>query len=302
MTSSRLPWLCLIALNLGACGQTGQHADRENTRHPQGGIGGGGGSAPTSTTGMGGLGEAGGHDVAGAAGASEPVEPPADISGRWAMFHFEDPVGVQLFEAPDGKLTGRGCAAGTPGAASANASELQLCGDIVGKVTGQTASFGFVPEPSPAHYMSRVTISRDGQRMSGLFSTGGESSTRMGWLRVPDDALGLARPPAALTQPLEGAYRLSLVTDESEGDEFVAGPAYDFVFRREGLYGALGDFWHSEMSSPADGSPLLVGPVPETEPGLPTSLALDYDESGVVRVEAHTSSGGSYVFTATRQS
>jgi hypothetical protein len=61
------------------------------------------------------------------------------------------------------------------------------------------------------------------------------------------------------------------------------------VFRREGLYGALGSFWHNEMSAPANGSPLLVGPVPETERGLPTSLALDYDESGVLRVAAHTS-------------
>ena len=36
-----------------------------------------------------------------------------NIAGRWAMFTFEDPVGVELSEA-EGALSGQGCAGGVP--------------------------------------------------------------------------------------------------------------------------------------------------------------------------------------------
>lgn len=292
---------CLLSLALVACGQTNHHPGSEETPMPEGGTG-GGGSPPPSTAGMGGVGTAGSSDTAGAAGGPEPPAPPADISGRWEMFFFEDPVGVQLFQAPDGRLTGRGCAAGAPGATSEDADELLFCGDLTGRVSGQTASFAFAPDLSDLYYTNRVVIALDGSRMSGVFSNGfGDSNHAMGWLRVPDDAVRLERPALAVISSRDAAYQLRLVADESQGDEFVAERSYDLVFSRAGLHGALGAFWYSEIFDPGDGSSLRVGPVPETAPGQPTSLDLHFDEGGMVRVEAYTAAGGSYVFTATKQ-
>jgi hypothetical protein len=76
----------------------------------------------------------------GSGAAGQPDAPTLDISGRWALFNFEDPVGVQLFQNGN-SLTGRGCDVGTP---PANPEvEPNLCGDIEGNVTGNQTYFEF---------------------------------------------------------------------------------------------------------------------------------------------------------------
>ena len=231
---------------------------------------------------------------AGAGGSAEPS--PADISGRWGMFKFEDPVGVQLFEAPDGTLTGTGCAAGAPGFYPSN---LYLCGAITGRVTGETATFSFPLEDFPGTtYSTRVTISRDRQRMAGNFNAVAGPVGPMAWLRVRYDAAWLDRPIPIDDDPLSGWYTLDLMADASVGDEFVAGTVYELGYFERSLTGDLGSFWNSETSDPGQGSPLRVGPVPITVPTLPTSLSIDFDAAGFVGVTATTPTGGLYRFSA----
>jgi len=261
---------------------------------------GGIGAAAGSSGAFGGGGQAAPGGGGGAAGAKGVLERGglADISGRWGMFKFEDPVGVELFEAPDGTLSGHGCAAGAPG--SPDTSTLYYCGAITGKVTGETATFSFPlleGEPDLVDSAS-VTISRDRQRMAGGFTTKYGPLWPMAWLRVRWDAAWLDRIRPTDGDPLGGWYALELMADESVGSEFVAGTVYQLGYSDRTVAGDLGSFWNSEMSDPAQGSPLRVGPVPVTVPSLPTSLSLDFDDTGFVMVTASTPSGGVYRFSA----
>jgi hypothetical protein len=218
------------------------------------------------------------------------------------MFEFEDPVGVSLVEAPDGTLTGEGCAAGAPGASNPDA-ETFFCGAITGKVTGETATFSFPLTTFAPNvvYWASVTISRDRQRMAGDFNAvAGRPVGPTAWLRVRGDAAWLDSISSADDDPLSGWYALELVADASVGSEFVAGTVYRLGYFNRSLAGDLGGFWNSEMSDPRQGSPLRVGPVPVTVRTLPTSLSLDFDATGFVGVTASTPAGGFYRFTAKR--
>lgn len=237
--------------------------------------------------------------MVGAAGAPLDVGPPADIAGRWAMFNFEDPVGVRLVEGHDGVLTGRGCAAGAP---DKSEGEVSLCGDIVGKVTGFSASFGFplVGEPGGRGYSARVIVSRDARRMTGSFNNGlADLPTPTAWLRVPDGEVWLDRPAYDEKDPLAGAYELRLLSSSGVGDEYTAEQTYHLSYWRHGLSGSLGSFWGSEMSEPGEGSPVKVGPVAATAPELPTSMQLSFDAQGFTQVVAQTAVGSVYTFAAT---
>jgi hypothetical protein len=280
----------LLGLALGGCGQTTKGSD--GWQPVSGTAGAPGGPAPSA----GGI--AGATASAGAAGeASATLGPPADISGRWGMFDFEDPVGVQLLEAPDGTLSGRGCAAGAPGYQD---GETSLCGDAFGKVVGHTASFGFgIGEAGGAGYSFQVTIAQDAQRMTGIFNNGfADGASPIAWLRVAPDEIWLERAPYNEKDALTGRYELSLLASESSGNEYVAGQKYSLGYWRHALRGDLGSFWSSEMSDPdLEASPLRVGPVPPTTPDLPYVLSLDFELTGFTHVTAHTPSGGKYVFS-----
>ncbi|HEY3668398.1 MAG TPA: hypothetical protein VGL19_20495, partial [Polyangiaceae bacterium] len=107
--------------------------------------------------------------------------PTVDISGRWAMFDFEDPVGVQLVQT-SGSLTGLGCNAGVP---PLDIDADRVCSDIQGAVMGNHASFVFHPEG--ATYITEATVSADGTRMTSRFH--GVSAwlpSPTAWLRAPD--------------------------------------------------------------------------------------------------------------------
>jgi hypothetical protein len=110
---------------------------------------------------------------------------------------------------------------------------------------------------------------------------------------VADDANWLTAAPLNENDPLAGRYDLTLLPEASTGGELTAGMTYSLGYFRQTLSGDLGSFWWSEISDPAQGSPLRVGPVPVTQSGLPTSLTVDFDASGLTRAVARTPSGGS---------
>lgn len=282
----------------GRAGEGGARPDSMSAGGTAGIVGTGGLGATAGAAGAGG--------TAGTAGTNDVM--PADISGRWGMFEFEDPVGVQLFEAPDGTLSGRGCAAGAPGGPQTQPAAPELfCGNISGKVSGRTAQFAFPLGSTgtpPGPYSARVTVSADGRRMTGVFTTGAGGLERpTSWLRVPENADWLMpRDRASTMDPLAGTYQLTLVAGASVGNEFVAGRTYEIRYGTpwHSLWGDLGSFWHTEMTGPANGSPLRVGPVSPTVPELPVSLALEFEGNTFTRVTASTASGGFYTFTAAK--
>src|SRR6187551_2612348 len=121
----------LLLLVVSSCGPT--RPGLIGTPSATGGaVGSGGGPSATGGAPAGSGGEAAGTGgatgIAGAGGGS--IVTPIDISGRWGMFDFEDPVGVQLMQDADGRLTGRGCAAGAPGVPAFDAfpGDLGFCG------------------------------------------------------------------------------------------------------------------------------------------------------------------------------
>jgi hypothetical protein len=278
--------VALGALLLVACG--GRSTSDDLVSLPNGGAA---GSAVA-----GGRSVAGTHAAGGERSTVEPepdLGPPTQIAGRWALFGFEDPVGVRLTQT-NHKLVGRGCAAGAPPLAM----DQTYCGDVRGEVEGNTARFGF--SFGTSHYEAQTVISADGRRMTGRFHAlydWLESPTA--WLRLPDDAVYLDE----MGEPFEpealiGWYELRL--EDGAAGEYQGGVPYPFLYSRRAIRGALGAFWGTEASDPAAGSPIRVGPVAGTSPELPVSLQIEFAEHGLTKVKAKTASGNSYTFSAQR--
>ncbi len=291
--------LLLGPLPLTGCGLTA-HDESSRTQaggSPAAGASGGfptGGGFPNS----GGFPTSGGaSSTAGNAGAAGETDEPAavDISGRWGMFSFEDPVGVQLFQ--DGtKLTGRGCAAGAP---PLNDELTGLCGDIRGSVHGRKASFGFpISFGGSYYYAADVTVSTDVRRMAGHFHAVQDLSYPMAWLHAADDEAWLPRSnePEIQEDPLLGWYTLTL--SDGDGDEYTAQVSYSLSYTGRSIYGDLGAFWVTEIvSTPGE---VKAGPVAPTVLELPIELFLQGDAGGVAQVHAITGTGHDYFFAATR--
>jgi hypothetical protein len=257
-------------------------------------------SGGASTTG--GASAAGGAAVvAGAAGANdagstgtEIEPPPADVSGRWALFIFEDPVGVQLIQNGE-KLTGMGCAGGTP----PGVETKSFCGEISGDVHGQHAEFWFHFDRST--YLADTVMSVDGQRMTGYFHGMDDVPWSTAWLRVPDGQRGLPADPSAGAPQLHGRYQLSLDFADDGGTEYTTARSYVFRYvDREGIASELGSFLHTEIHSALDGS-LEVGPVPLTSPELAQALKIETNADGITGVWATTGSAHNYHFSAARE-
>jgi hypothetical protein len=283
----------LGSLLVVACGG---RAHSDGAEEPAVNVAGSGGSTSTGGTAVSTAGAGTGVGGGGATSPQRPEpepQPPMQIAGRWAMFTFEDPVGVQLTQT-NGELVGQGCAGGTPPLVDGYFS----CGDIRGSVAGNTAKFGFSFENY--HYHAETIISANGQRMTGRFHALYDwLDSPSAWLRVPDGAeylesMGSPLEPTALA----GRYELRL--REGEGGEYVRNVPYALWYSRRSMGGHLGSFWGTEASDPAAGSPVRVGPVPATSPELPVSLQLDFDEGGFTQVRATTASRNAYTFDVTR--
>jgi hypothetical protein len=289
--------LGLCGLLLTACGGQSLKPSSEEPSPQAGGAGVAGAPASAqagSAAGLGALAGAGGS--AGSVTDPEPV-PPAQIAGRWAMFNFEDPVGVQLVQS-DGVLTGSGCAAGAP---PLTEDSKNFCGAIKGEVVGNAATFGFAFEPN-YFYRAETTVSKDGQRMTGRFHAVDFLDYPTAWLRLAEDQIYLpqSQDARALDDPLSGAYQVKVVAASPGGSDYEVGKVYRLNYFRHGLSGDLGSFWHTEASDPFEGSPLRVGPVAETAPELPTTMELDFEDNNFTEIRATTPAGNTYTFHASR--
>jgi hypothetical protein len=283
--ASRLVWTgCLV---LAGCGQTER------------------GKAETAAQ-AGSGGSAGAPDVAGPAGAAgsagaAPVEPPpVDVAGRWALFVFDDPVGVQLSQHGE-VLTGMGCAAGAPPLQDLIVRDY--CGAITGEVHGSAARFWFPVELGGMYpYTAETLVSMDRQRMTGHFKGVGDVQWPTAWLRVAHGEPWLPWESPLEENPLLGIYDLTL--ESADADEYSPAQTYRLYFRREGIASDLGSFWHAEMQVGEPGQPIVVGPVSMTAPELATALRLETDaeSQSITRVEALTGSGHNYVFNVARGS
>jgi hypothetical protein len=245
---------------------------------------------------------AGAPGAAGSAGAAPVEPPPVDVAGRWALFVFDDPVGVQLSQHGE-VLTGTGCAAGTPPHQDVYVADY--CGAITGEVHGSAARFWFPIELGGMHpYTAETIVSADRQRMTGHFMGIGDVSWPTAWLRVADGEPGLPWDSALEQDPLVGIYDLTLQSADAGADEYSTAQTYRLYFRGEGIASDLGSFWHTEMQAGGPGQPILVGPVPMTAPELATALRLETngESQSITSVHAVTGSGHSYEFSAARGS
>ena len=297
-----------VQCGLGLCGLLltgcGGHSLKPGAEEPspQGGGAGLAGAPASAQAGSSGS-AAGLGPLAGAGGSAgsvtdpEPV-PPAQIAGRWAMFNFEDPVGVDLVQSGS-VLTGSGCAAGAPPLTEA---PKIFCGAIKGKVVGNAATFGFPFEYNNYYYFAETTVSKDGQRMTGRFHAIDFLDYPTAWLRLVDDQAYLpqAQSPRALDDPLSGAYQVKVIAASQGGSDYEIDKTYRLNYFHHGLSGDLGSFWHSEATDPFEGSPIRVGPVAETAPELPTAIELDFEEDNFTEIRATTPKGHIYTFRASR--
>lgn len=287
----RLVLLGLAALPLVAgCGRLSQDPSETSSGSPS--AAGNGSQAPAETGGSASTPEGG---AAGDAG--ESPAPPMDIAGRWALFLINDPVGVQLVQSGE-LLTGEGCAAGTP--PISGVPELDICGALSGEVHGNTARFHFIVD-TIGGYADELTVSADGQRMTGRLQASFPVWAPTAWLRVPDGDPGLRPRTQSPSTPLSGGYRLELEESLDLGTEYEPSETYRLAYRdNEGISSDLGSFWHTELSQTAEGGSIEVGPVPITSPQLAVSMTLEVEAESVTRVHATTGSGHRYRFRATR--
>ncbi|HEY2898976.1 MAG TPA: hypothetical protein VGL59_00260 [Polyangia bacterium] len=230
----------------------------------------------------------------------------AEVSGRWAMFAFEDPVAVEIVQSGN-ILTGTGCYGGLPVASDPpDSMTAQFCVPLQGSVEGRHVQFALGSRDVP--YAADVYASADGQRMAGRFHDTGDWSAAFAWLRIgPSDrwlspatttALmqALAQqaghfilqpvgiPPAAI-ELLRGEYFLGLITEDR-------GPQ---------LAGTLGSFWATEMTWDATQQTLTAGPVPVSSAATPIKLVLHFNGATLSTCEATMPGGDLFAFTATRQ-
>ncbi len=254
-------------------------------------------SGSIDATGSGGGGAAG-QAVGGApgTGGTGPL-PGVDVTGRWAMFAFEDPVAVVLSEASSA-IGGNGCCGGLD-----QGNVGWCCGAVTGHVAGPRVTFGFTVNVGlgPYTYATEAVLSANGQRMAGTFTLGG-GNLPVAWVRIGPASRWLPDPDPVLAGVMStraAGYALALSNDPAAGTDFSAQQTYKLSVLDRFVSGDLGAYWDGEMNWRADEQTLVVGPVPETAPGLPVALWLRFDGATLASVEAAMASGTRYQFHAT---
>jgi hypothetical protein len=216
-------------------------------------------------------------------------EPPTvDITGRWGMFMFEDPIAIDIVQSGNA-LSGLGCDAGLP---DPKVGGAELCAPLTGTVEGNRASFGF--DIPGYRFRATVIVSQDANRMAGEFHDVIGNAFKSSWLRLGEDERGLpgrfSESPMVLD--LLNSYELRLIESLSPGTSFDPLLTYEVTYLPHwGLYGDLGVFYYTEITGEQEAAgPILVGPVPATNPALPLSIRFDRDGSiltHAVAVDVH---------------
>jgi hypothetical protein len=224
------------------------------------------------------------------------TDQPAGVSGRWAMFAFEDGVTVELHEV-DGAIDGRGCCGGLDD----QSVELGCCGTVHGQIMGRQASFGFSFGSGSSDlydYSTEVFVSADRKRMAGTFR---RSGWPVAWVPIGAFETRISETNYALKEILAAraaTYHLALANDPAPGGDFSAQQGYHLSIGIDTLFGELGSFWGGEIAWHAADQTMTVGPVPETKPGLPVALKMQFADLTLTSVEATMASGTRYQFQA----
>lgn len=280
---------------LVACGQAGS-GSRANDGLPSDVAG-----APATASAGGALSvnaesaSGGAHAVSnGSAGTSsvQATDAPANVSGRWAMFGFEDPVGVQLSQS-GGSLGGIGCGVGVPPAMRAS-----YCSPISGTISGSNLKFAFksTADILPGDYLADLVVSADGTRMAGRFGIGSSINDQLwfAWLPVQGDAFWLN---VAENEPNfgSGSIALKLSTAEANDPRFDPNAVYEVTFGAYGLIGDFGAFFLSEMKRGANDL-IEAGPVSPTVPELPVYVSIASQGNAYSSVTARLGNGHNFTF------
>jgi hypothetical protein len=252
------------------------------------------------TAGTAGAGGKAGGAVGGAGGAASV--PPIEALGMWGMVGFGDPVAIDLQRQGD-RLLGLGCYAGLPDPTADPVTynhDLEACGPVVGEITGRRLQFEiqFTAYPN----VTDVVMSEDGTRMAGYFANDVEELSQdpalVTWLPIEHPPfISPPEPPVAGFPNAPESYGLILIPEESVGDEYSAERSYSFDGLGHGVIGELGAYWAGEWTWSEDRQHLTIGPLPPTQPQLPTLLQLDFADATLKRVEA-TTANGFYAFNA----
>jgi hypothetical protein len=233
-------------------------------------------------------------DVEAGAPSDVPSDAPSDagmavdISGDWAMFAFADPVAVSIAQH-GGELTGTGCCGGLP----SESATLDCCSPLGGSIHGRRMNFTFAVELASSAYAADAFVSADGTRMAGAFhGASGWLDEPTAWLRLDPGQVWLSGPDETALTALEahaGSYALRLQGEVSVGI-YTPGQRYSLhvVGRRPEtmVYGALGAFWHTELTWNEAAQTLTAGPVPQTDPRLPIELELRFENETLANVTA----------------
>jgi hypothetical protein len=252
--------------------------------------------------------------------AGDGPQAQAPLAGDWFLFGFEDPVCVHLDVQPDAgadggayEITGRGCDICSD-LYQAAPGEEGYCGAVHGQGAGAKLEFAFTftygLPPGGETFTASVQGSRDGTRMAGPLTSmvAGDpyppsTTLPFGWTRLAD--IGVVDgafdretiPPADLGPFTDGGEReFAFVL---QGDAPVGGlvPGRTYFEKLDAyslvrLTGDLGAYWNPDFHWDAATSTYTAGPVPETLPGFPVKLELQFSPDFLVHEAVVTMADG----------
>ena len=217
--------------------------------------------------------------------------PPISIDGIWDVAGFVDPMQLQIDQRGT-ELTGMGCLGGLPPSGT-----LNYCGPIVGQLEGRQVQLDFTGNRT--HYRVRAWVSAAGDRIAGAF----DLERTDGFTRLTPSVLSRhadlsAWVPGTNVESLpRSGHVLRWSSSPVDHGEFDTALLYHVTTQSQWAYGSFGSFWRREMVVEPGGLSWVAGPVPDTDPSLPTRVEQIATADGV-QVVVETHSGGRYVFSS----
>jgi hypothetical protein len=232
-----------------------------------------------------------------------------DLTGRWALFQFEDPLALELAQTGH-TITGRGCAGGLPQPDDGPSLD-GYCGPVSGTIEGLRVKLSFPNMFGP--YAADMFASADGHRMAGLFHDTSAWRSSFAFLRIGPADRWMPREDAArlgsdistrygryVLEPVGAAPDLEVVRPCDPSGCYLVTLSERLPMADVALGGTLGSFWATELRWNEDEQTLAAGPVTVTSPKIPTALALAFDGPTLLTVRATMPSGAVFLFSATR--
>ncbi len=243
------------------------------------------------------------------AASDSPKASATAFEGRWALYGFEDPVGV-ILRREGSVIVGTGCVAGLPDAPDVTTNH---CAPIEGTFSGNRLQFAFLVDGLGVRdvYRTDVVLSESGSRMVGIFEGigGGATEHPVVWLRVPDGEFTKSSKELPSLAKWQGKrMTLPLTGTVTDGLDFQSNSKLAMVMGQDGtLYTNLGSFGGpdakvisrmivvggklklSQGVEYGDGEPTL--------PRLATRIFIATDMADQLVIEVSMPSGGVYMFS-----